>query len=336
MNLGRIGILTLPLALASCKGFLGDLDSDPDEPEINVTAAFSATPVSGTAPLVVQFTDESVGDVGGWDWRFGDGEITSGVFSSATQAHTYENPGTYTVTLHVISCTSAVNCRNSWETKTDLITVTAASVASTSSTPRVPSESAPPDSFLAGPDPAAETVALTETATPTGDDRIAGARLSPSLSPPTRWAVLELVTRCISGGPAHAGSLEGVEVNLQVGAKTYSLSPVSSFLGTTAREESPCTGSARYLLVLPGDAWPPSDACLVVRVAAGLELPRIPQRDGESDLAMVPTGAAFELIAYFDGITMTVLRGMLDAPAVSLPCPRAGRGRASSRSGRRG
>ncbi len=314
MNIRRIEILALPLVLVSCRDAL-DFDFDPDEPEINVTAAFSSTPVRGTAPLVVLFTDESRGDIGGWDWSFGDGELTAGVFSSATQAHTFENPGTYTVTLHVISCTSAANCENSWETKTALITVTAAPVASIPSTPGVPSESALPDSFLPGPDPAAETVPLTATATPTGADRLAGALRSPLLSPSTRWAVLELVTRCISAGSAHACSFAGVDVNLWVGARTYSMSPAGSFPGTTASEESLCTGSARYLLALPGDAWPPSDTCLVVRVTAGPELPRTPQRAGESNLAMVPAGAAFELIAYLDGTRMTVLRGMLNAPA---------------------
>src|SRR5262245_51473162 len=41
-----------------------------DNQEITVTARFSATPVRGVAPLLVQFTDESIGDVGGWDWDF--------------------------------------------------------------------------------------------------------------------------------------------------------------------------------------------------------------------------------------------------------------------------
>ena len=35
-------------------------------------AKFSATPLSGTAPLTVQFTDESTGDPTGWAWYFGD------------------------------------------------------------------------------------------------------------------------------------------------------------------------------------------------------------------------------------------------------------------------
>ncbi|MCC6461913.1 MAG: PKD domain-containing protein [Saprospiraceae bacterium] len=58
-------------------------------------AAFSGTPLSGNAPLAVQFTDQSTKFPTSWNWDFGDG-------GSATQknpAHTYLNPGTYTVQL---------------------------------------------------------------------------------------------------------------------------------------------------------------------------------------------------------------------------------------------
>ena len=65
---------------------------------------FSADPsVSGPAPLVVTFTDEStVTSPTGWLWEFGDGT------SSTTQnppAKTYNNPGSYTVTLTVTTAT---------------------------------------------------------------------------------------------------------------------------------------------------------------------------------------------------------------------------------------
>src|SRR6185436_4266710 len=112
MHLGWIGILSSAL-LASCL----DHVFEDDGPEIDVRAEFSATPLTGTAPLSVQFTDESEGDVGGWEWDFGDGEL-SPVHSPA---HTYTDPGTYTVKLHVVACTSAVNCEHAFEVKTDLI-----------------------------------------------------------------------------------------------------------------------------------------------------------------------------------------------------------------------
>ena len=51
----------------------------------------------GDAPLTVQFMDLSVGNVTSYSWDFGDG-------SSSTErdpAHTYEEPGAYSVTLNV-------------------------------------------------------------------------------------------------------------------------------------------------------------------------------------------------------------------------------------------
>jgi serine protease len=84
-------------------------------------AGFSKEPIQMDAPMTVQFIDESscpahyitrenggmlVGsmesaDYGGittWLWNFGDGETSA----ERNPAHTYRNPGTYTVTLNVI------------------------------------------------------------------------------------------------------------------------------------------------------------------------------------------------------------------------------------------
>jgi len=61
------------------------------------TAAFTAAPLSGPAPLTVSFTDTSTGWVSGWNWSFGDGY-------GSTQRHpvrTYLNPGSYNVSLQV-------------------------------------------------------------------------------------------------------------------------------------------------------------------------------------------------------------------------------------------
>jgi PKD repeat protein len=88
----------------------------PSIPEAN----FSKEPISMDAPMTVQFIDESscpahyiirgngiiVGtmesaDLGGistWLWDFGDSETSN----ERNPAHTYKNPGTYTVTLKVI------------------------------------------------------------------------------------------------------------------------------------------------------------------------------------------------------------------------------------------
>ncbi|MEE8391602.1 MAG: 5'-nucleotidase C-terminal domain-containing protein [Anaerolineae bacterium] len=58
-------------------------------------AAFSATPLTGTVPLTVTFTDESTNSPTSWLWDFGD--TMTGTLQDPT--HTYTNAGVYTVTL---------------------------------------------------------------------------------------------------------------------------------------------------------------------------------------------------------------------------------------------
>lgn len=65
------------------------------------TAAFTATPASGAAPLLVQFdagpsTDED-GSIVEWSWNFGDGTFATG----ATASHEFAG-GTFVVTLTVV------------------------------------------------------------------------------------------------------------------------------------------------------------------------------------------------------------------------------------------
>ncbi|ABS55305.1 PKD domain containing protein [Methanoregula boonei 6A8] len=59
-------------------------------------ASFTASPTSGNGPLTVQFTDTSINSPTMWYWDFGDG---SSAGTTASPAHTYTDPGTYTVTL---------------------------------------------------------------------------------------------------------------------------------------------------------------------------------------------------------------------------------------------
>ncbi|WP_281425775.1 PKD domain-containing protein [Methanofollis formosanus] len=76
---------------------------------------FTADQTSGEVPLTVRFTDRSVGDPTAWSWDFGDGETST----EQNPAHTYDAPGTYTVSL------TATNLFGSHTTaKTDYITVT--------------------------------------------------------------------------------------------------------------------------------------------------------------------------------------------------------------------
>ncbi|MBN1294951.1 MAG: PKD domain-containing protein, partial [Candidatus Latescibacteria bacterium] len=75
-------------------------------------AAFTADVTSGQAPLTVQFTDQSTGDVMEWEWNFGDG-------SSSTEQnplHLYETWSTFTVSLEVRG-------PGGTDTKTNYITV---------------------------------------------------------------------------------------------------------------------------------------------------------------------------------------------------------------------
>jgi len=60
-------------------------------------AAFSASPVSGKAPVKVQFTDKSVNSPTSWKWSFGDGTYST----AKNPVHTYSKARKYTVSLTV-------------------------------------------------------------------------------------------------------------------------------------------------------------------------------------------------------------------------------------------
>ncbi|MES2850596.1 MAG: PKD domain-containing protein [Bacteroidota bacterium] len=77
-------------------------------------ANFSALPVSGCAPLVVQFTDNSTGNPTAWSWQFGN----SATSSQKNPVTTYFTPGVYTVKL-----TASNTAGSNSITKTQYITV---------------------------------------------------------------------------------------------------------------------------------------------------------------------------------------------------------------------
>ena len=58
-------------------------------------AEFTAEPLAGNAPLPVQFTDLSTGDIESYLWNFGDGNTST----AQHPAHTYGKQGLYTVSL---------------------------------------------------------------------------------------------------------------------------------------------------------------------------------------------------------------------------------------------
>ena len=64
-----------------------------------VAADFEASPTQGKAPLTVNFTDKSGGNITQWQWDFdNDGTPDS---TQRNPTHTYNNPGCYTVKLTV-------------------------------------------------------------------------------------------------------------------------------------------------------------------------------------------------------------------------------------------
>lgn len=92
----------------------------PQVQETGPTAGFTATPVSGLAPLTVLFTDTSInGDrvIKHRTWNFGD-ELLS---TEKNPVHEYTEPGVYTVALTVATAT-----RTDVEQKVEYITVLSA------------------------------------------------------------------------------------------------------------------------------------------------------------------------------------------------------------------
>lgn len=92
-----------------------------------VVANFSTSPSSGIAPLTVHFTNLSGGDYDTCLWVFGDGVVSP---SCLHPNHSYQAPGTYTVTL-TVSGPGGVDTL----TRTGIITVYEAVQAAFSATP---------------------------------------------------------------------------------------------------------------------------------------------------------------------------------------------------------
>ncbi len=77
-------------------------------------ADFLGTPVTGEAPLLVSFTDLSIGSINTWDWNFGDGDSSS----VQNPTHEYLSTGSFTVSL-----TATGSGGNNTEVKTDYIQI---------------------------------------------------------------------------------------------------------------------------------------------------------------------------------------------------------------------
>ena len=64
-------------------------------PPVSMDVDFTGAPLSGPAPLQVQFTDLSTVTHTSWSWKFGDG----GTGNEQNPKHTYSSPGTYSVSM---------------------------------------------------------------------------------------------------------------------------------------------------------------------------------------------------------------------------------------------
>lgn len=86
---------------------------------IALQANFIADATSGTAPLVVNFTDQSSGNITSRLWDFGDGSTST----VNNPQHIFTKPGTYTIKLRIMNTTGFVE-----KERMNYITVTAAQV----------------------------------------------------------------------------------------------------------------------------------------------------------------------------------------------------------------
>lgn len=77
--------------------------SPPGSAALQIHAAISANPQSGSAPLLIQFQDRSSGGPTSWLWLFGDSTFST----DQNPRHEYAVPGQYTVTLTASNLTSS-------------------------------------------------------------------------------------------------------------------------------------------------------------------------------------------------------------------------------------
>jgi len=127
-----------------------------DEP---VIANFAAVPRTGTVPLAVSFTDQSLGGPVDWSWSFGDG----GTSTEQNPVHTYTQTGSFSVSL------TAVNGSYSNTTmQGNYITVTAVPVTTPTTSPVTTTTTVPVTTPTTSPVTTTTTVPVTTIPAATG------------------------------------------------------------------------------------------------------------------------------------------------------------------------
>lgn len=105
--------IILAFAVLAC---LSACSGSRESESTGIAVEFTASPVSGSLPLTVQFTDQSTAEgITAWSWSFGDG----GASTQQNPSHTYSTAGSFDVTLAVTNAKGTETL-----TKTAFINVT--------------------------------------------------------------------------------------------------------------------------------------------------------------------------------------------------------------------
>jgi PKD repeat protein len=182
-------------------------------------AAFSGAPTSGSAPLLVDFTDASTGTPTSWTWDFGDpGSGADDTSIDPNPSHTYQADGTYTVKLTVSNATGTDSL-----TRTSYIHVGTAPTASFTATP------------TSGLSPLPVSFSDTSTGNPTswswdfGDPGSGSANTSTSQNPSHTYAAGGTYTVALT-----ATNVTGSDTDTQTGLITVTSSQVTVTLNPVA------------------------------------------------------------------------------------------------------
>jgi PKD repeat protein len=120
--------LTTATGVPNDQGSANSLKTSTKSMVINVLAPiapvsnFTATPMNGTAPLNVTFTDTSVNLPTSWNWSFGDGQFHNGTTANPTHEYKNRTGGNYTVSL------TASNAQGTGTTFSQTIHISAAPI----------------------------------------------------------------------------------------------------------------------------------------------------------------------------------------------------------------